>query len=157
MQCHHILHRGPGEVEIVHRDDTLPDALVVCDVTRRGALDMPDDRRFGGPGRAQDALVVAIEVAEFWRGDVGSEKGSRLVEAGFQLGAVPAAGLVAPRDENHPFCGAGASWVRRKEGLPIRHGDSVHGQGGAFRCGGLRWVLESCGDGRRRGHGGEDG
>ena len=70
---------------------------------RHGPLDVPDRGRLRHPGRAERALPVAVDVGEVRRRGVGGEEGGRLVEFPLEAVAVAAAGLVAARDEDHPF------------------------------------------------------
>ncbi len=76
---------------------------LVC--ARDGSRDVPDCGRFGHPGGAEGALDVAVYEGEVGRGGVGGEEEGGLVEFGFEVSAVAAAGFVAAGYEDEPFLG----------------------------------------------------
>ena len=120
---------------------------------------MPNRRRFRHPSRAEHALRVAIYISEGRRGRINGEDASGFVPDALEMRAVPAAGFVAARDENHVFVlGIGGGGVGGEEGFVIGHCEGSDVSSGDFGGGGADGVFccccSCCGGGRG---GGGDG
>ena len=116
---------------------------------RNRKLDVPHRRWSGHPRGTQHAIVIAVHIAQIRRKGIGREERRTLVEAAFELGALPSAGLVATGYQDHPVFGTVGGFGRggRSQGrLPVvlcyRH--DVFG--GDFRGTGVDGVGHGGGD-----------
>ena len=116
---------------------------------------MEDTRRADGPGVAEDAVLVAVQVGEVRRVRGGGEEGYTAVEGLLGLGAGAKAGAVAAGDEDHPLldAGAGSRGAGLDQLLVVGEGELRHLDVGDL-CGG---GVDRVGDGAERGRGGDGG
>ena len=108
-------------------------------------LDIPDRWRSRRPNGTQNRSRITIEGGKIRRGRVRSECGSGFIPGGFDTAALPVAGLVPARDEDHPCLWArarGCRGTRAEDGLPVIFGKGSYVLSGNFGSASVDWGRE---------------
>ena len=88
MDLHNLLRRRGGRVQANDMDGRHGLALIG---RGDGQLQVPNHRRAGEPGRAEDGILVAVEDRELRPFRVGGQHGGGFVPCGFHLAALAGA------------------------------------------------------------------